>query len=461
MSVVAAFAVPHPPIILPEIGRGEEEKISKTLSAYREAMRRAAELKPDTIVLTSPHSIMYADYFHISPGAGAKGDFGEFRAPEVEISAAYDEAFAEALSALCEEKGPAAGTLGERNPKLDHGTMIPLYFLNSFTKDYKLVRIGLSGLSAREHYSLGMRIAQTAEALDRRVVVIASGDLSHKLLSEGPYGFAAQGPEFDKQVTLALREGDFLSLLTLPPEFCESAAECGLRSLQIMAGALDKKSVKPELLSYEGPFGVGYAVAAFEVTGEDEDRSFGEQFDLVTTRRLIALREHEDEYVRLARLSVETYVRTGTRAKLPEDISPELRSRRAGAFVSLKKGGALRGCIGTIGPAMPCLAEEIMHNGVAACSQDPRFPKVEPAELASLEYSVDVLTEPERISSAAELDVRRFGVIVEDGDKRGLLLPDLDGIDDVAQQIAIAKRKAGIAENVSPVLYRFEVVRHR
>ncbi|MGI5979690.1 MAG: AMMECR1 domain-containing protein, partial [Oscillospiraceae bacterium] len=111
--------------------------------------------------------------------------------------------------------------------------------------------------------------------------------------------------------------------------------------------------------------------------------------------------------------------------------------------------------------AMPCLAEEIMHNGVAACSQDPRFPKVEPAELASLEYSVDVLTEPERISSAAELDVRRFGVIVEDGDKRGLLLPDLDGIDDVAQQIAIAKRKAGIAENVSPVLYRFEVVRHR
>ena len=101
-----------------------------------------------------------------------------------------------------------------------------------------------------------------------------------------------------------------------------------------------------------------------------------------------------------------------------------------------------------------------MHNGVAACSQDPRFPCVEARELTQLEYSVDVLTEPERIRSSAELDVQRYGVIVEDGDKRGLLLPDLDGVDSVEQQLAIARRKAGISESANPVLYRFEVVRH-
>ena len=460
MSVIAAFAVPHPPIILPEIGRGEEKKISRTTDAYLAVMRRAAALRPDTIVLISPHSIMYADYFHISPGSGAQGDFSEFRAPEVQISAEYDAEFAAALTETCEGCGLPAGTLGERDPKLDHGTMIPLYFLNKFTKDFKLVRIGLSGLSPREHYRLGENVAQTAEKLGRRVVLIASGDLSHKLLSEGPYGFAVQGPEFDRQVTMALGAGDFLSLLTLPPEFCEGAAECGLRSLQIMAGALDRKSVTPELLSYEGPFGVGYGVAAFEVTGEDEKRDFGQQLDLIEARRLIALRENEDACIRLARLSVETFVRTGKRAALPAEMPPELLSRRAGAFVSLKKNGALRGCIGTIAPVTSCLAEEIMHNGVAACSQDPRFPCVEARELTQLEYSVDVLTEPERIRSSAELDVQRYGVIVEDGDKRGLLLPDLDGVDSVEQQLAIARRKAGISESANPVLYRFEVVRH-
>ena len=147
MSVIAAFAVPHPPIILPEIGRDEDKKISRTTDAYLAVMRRAAALRPDTIVLMSPHSIMYADYFHISPGSGAQGDFSEFRAPEVQISAEYDAEFAAALTETCEGCGLPAGTLGERDPKLDHGTMIPLYFLNKFTKDFKLVRIGLSGLS--------------------------------------------------------------------------------------------------------------------------------------------------------------------------------------------------------------------------------------------------------------------------------------------------------------------------
>ena len=460
MSVIAAFAVPHPPIAIPEIGRGEEKKITSTTGAYSDVMARVAALRPDTIVVTSPHTIMYADYFHISPGAGAKGDFGEFRAPEVRLEASYDEDFVAALTKNCGAKGVPAGTLGEREARLDHGTMIPLYYLNRETKDYRLVRIGLSGLSAREHYRLGQCIAKTADDLGRRVVLLASGDLSHKLRPEGPYGYAAQGPEFDRQVTMALDAGDFLSLLTLPPEFCDAAAECGLRSLQIMAGALDRKSVAAKLLSYEGPFGVGYGVASFEVTGDDEKRDFGDQLDMIEVRRLTALREHEDEFVHLARLSVETYVRTEKRAQLPTELPQQLLSTRAGAFVTLKKNGVLRGCIGTIEAMTPCLGEEILQNAVSACSQDPRFPAVDACELPELEYSVDVLTVPEKIASPDELDVRRYGVIVEEGDKRGLLLPDLDGVESVDEQIAIAKRKAGIDASVQPQLYRFEVVRH-
>ena len=176
MAVVAAMAVPHPPIILPEIGRGEEKKIARTTAAYREVMRRAAALEPDTVVITSPHATMYGDYFHIAPGKEAVGDFSAFRCPEVKIEAAYDDVFSKALADACAADDLPAGFLGEREPALDHGTMIPLYFLQpALKKPVKVVRIGLSGLSADVHYRLGRLIQDTAEKLGRRTVFIASG----------------------------------------------------------------------------------------------------------------------------------------------------------------------------------------------------------------------------------------------------------------------------------------------
>ena len=168
-----------------------------------------------------------------------------------------------------------------------------------------------------------------------------------------------------------------------------------------------------------------------------------------------------DPYVELARLSVETYVKTGRPAKLPADVPDELLRHRAGAFVSLHEHGDLRGCIGTIAATKPNVAEEILANGISACSRDPRFDPVRPDELDFLEYSVDVLGDAEPISSPAQLDVKRYGVIVTKGWKRGLLLPNLDGVDTVAYQLEIAKRKAGIHPDDDDVdLERFEVVRH-
>lgn len=461
MAVLGAFLVPHPPIILPEIGRGEEKKIQKTIGAYREAAHRAAELRPETVVLTSPHATAYSDYFHISPGETARGDFARFGAPEVVLSARYDAALAEKISEIAAERGLPAGTQGERDAALDHGTLIPLRFLQEAFSGFRIVRIGLSGLSPVEHYRLGKCIAQAAGALGRRVVFVASGDLSHRLKEDGPYGFAPQGPEFDSRVTKAMAEGDFLELLTFAPALCERAGECGLRSFQIMAGALDGLAVRPELLSYEGPFGVGYGVAAFAVEGADDARRFDLLLEAGERARLEAARAGEDACVRLARLSLETYVKTGRYAKLPPDLPQELLGRRAGAFVSLKKFGRLRGCIGTVDAQTPSLAEEILENAVSAGTRDPRFPRVTREELPELSYSVDVLGEPEKINSAAELDVKRYGVIVRSGSRRGLLLPDLEGVDTPEEQLAIAMRKGRIRQGEPVTLERFEVVRHK
>ena len=460
MSISAAFVVPHPPIILPEIGQGEQEKIQATIDAYREAMCEAAELRPDTVVLTSPHALMYADYFHISPGEKAEGDFGTFGHPEVRVEAEYDTEYVAELGRQISDASLAAGTMGERKPELDHGTMIPLRFLQEYLPDVRLVRIGLSGLPPMDHYRLGQCIARTAEKLGRRVVFIASGDLSHKLLAEGPYGFAPQGPEFDARCTAALAQGDFLSLLQMDANFCEAAAECGLRSFWIMAGALDKKAVEAKLLSYEGPFGVGYGVASLFVQGEDGQRDFGTQFEAEKQCRLAARKAQEDPFVKLARHSLETYVHTGSYALLPANLPAELLSRRAGAFVSLKKDGQLRGCIGTIAATQKNIAEEILYNAVSAGVHDPRFSPVMPEELSELVYSVDILGEPEHIDDERKLDVKRYGVIVEYAGRRGLLLPDLAGVDTPAKQIGIARGKAGIPSDAPVELWRFEVVRH-
>lgn len=460
MSVVGTFIVPHPPIILPEVGRGEEQKIEKTARAYRAVAGRIAQLKPDTIVITSPHSIMYADYFHISPGSEARGDLRAFGVGGVEVKVPYDEVFAKAIGIQAEEDGIPAGLLGEKDPKLDHGTLIPLRFLKPFDLSFEAVRIGLSGLPMIDHYRLGKSIAKAAEKLDRRIVIIASGDLSHKLKEDGPYGFAPEGPEFDADVTDAMNRGDFLRFLTYDPGFCEKAAECGLGSFAIMAGALDGVAVDAELLSYEGPFGVGYAVAAFKPEHEAPERHFDQQYEELEASRLSALKSREDDYVRLARNALETYINTGMPAQLPEGLPEAMTGRQAGVFVSLKKHGKLRGCIGTIAPVTGSVAEEILRNAVSAGMSDPRFPSVKASELKDLVYSVDVLSPPEPIDTPDALDVKRYGVIVTKSSKRGLLLPNLEGVDSVEQQIAIARQKAGIPAGEDCRLERFEVVRH-
>lgn len=463
MSILGAVVVPHPPIILPEVGRGEESKISATTDAYNEISRRIVALNPQTIIITSPHSVMYYDYFHISPGNSASGNMAQFRAPQVAINVNYDPDFTKKLTENANIANIAAGTLGERNPNLDHGTMIPLYFLKNAGIDFdrvKFLRIGLSGISNSIHYKFGQVIAKTADDLGKNVFIIASGDLSHKLKADGPYGFVDEGPQFDSAVMENLGSADFFKLLTMDEKICSRAAECGLRSFWIMAGALDKKAVRAEKLSYEGTFGVGYGVVYFNVGDADLNRNFGEQLANFKHYEAEKRKFLEDDYVKLARYSLETFVKTHKPAEMPKNLPEELLNRRAGAFVSLHKDGNLRGCIGTIMATQNNLAEEILQNAISACSQDPRFNPVEVDELDDIEYSVDVLGEPERIFSIKALDVKKYGVIVENGGRRGLLLPDLEGVDTVKEQIAIAKRKAGIRPEEKVTLWRFEVIRH-
>ena len=453
--------VPNPPLIIPEIGRGEENKISATIAAYRKAAEKAAGMKPETIVISSPHSVMYSDYFHISPGKTAQGSFRRFRAGQIRLSAEYDEEFVSSLSGLCDRMDFPAGTMGEKDAELDHASMIPLYFINQYYSGFRIVRVGLSGLSLADHYRFGMCIKETAEKLGRRTIFIGSGDLSHRLKEDGPYGFAKEGPEYDRKIMSVMSSGDFEGLFDFSDDFCERAGECGHRSFTIMAGALDRTALKTESLSYEGPFGVGYGVCAYEAEGSDPERNYLERYEMRDAEKIRDSSKKEDDYVSLARKAVEAYVKERKKIAVPRQLPEEMRKKRAGTFVSIHEDGRLRGCIGTISAVTGCIAQEIIENAISASSRDPRFSPIRPDELPHLAISVDVLGDTEEISSQDELDVRRYGVIVSRGMRGGLLLPNLSGVDTPEEQIAIAKRKAGIPDDEEQVkLERFEVERH-
>lgn len=168
---------------------------------------------------------------------------------------------------------------------------------------------------------------------------------------------------------------------------------------------------------------------------------------------------NEHPLVQLARRTIESYVRTGKRLAPPPELEAVER-RRAGVFVSLHRHGQLRGCIGTIEPTQPNIVREVIQNAISAATRDPRFPPVRPHELDDLEISVDVLGEPEPVESMADLDPVTYGVIVERGSRRGLLLPNLEGVDTVQDQVDIALRKAGIHPSEPYRLYRFRVDRY-
>ena len=463
MGIIAAYMVPHPPLIIPQVGRGGEKDILETTNAYERVGEHIAKTAPETIVILSPHSVMYADYFHISPGSGSAGDFGRFGAPQVSFDVDYDTEFTDTLEDVLDQAGFPAGTKGQREKELDHGTMVPLYFIRKHYKGGKIIRIGLSGLPLADHYKFGTFIKQVSEQLGRKTVIVASGDLSHKLKDYGPYGFAKEGPFYDEKIMEAASEADFGAMLEFDEEFLDKAAECGHRSFVIMAGTFDGMDIRSEVLSHQDVTGVGYGICIFEPVGENDSRRF---------LKVMADKIKSNEstpYVRLARAVIEKYVRTNKRLKFPndlpegllEDLPEEATKDRAGAFVSVHENGMLRGCIGTIGPVQDSIVEEIISNAISAVSRDPRFERVREDELDLLEINVDILGKPEYIDGPDKLDVKRYGVIVSCGSRKGLLLPDLEGVDTVEDQIDIARRKGGISPTDDYKLQRFEVVRYK
>ncbi len=460
------YVMPHPPIIIPEVGRGEERKAEATVMACMKVAGEIRVLAPEVIILITPHGPLFRDAIAITDSESIEGDMGRFNASNVRYNLKIDKDLNKNIMEAAKKAGIMTVPITERSIgeynitcELDHGAMVPLYFINKEYENYKLLHITYGMLPKIDLYRFGEIIKREVEKSSKNAVIIASGDLSHKLSSDGHYEYNPMGSVFDSEVMRLLEKGDVEGVFKMDKELIDSAGECGMRSFYIMLGAMEGLKIKGRRLSYEGPFGVGYGIMGFDFN-EDEERNFIDRLLQQREGERNDRRQREDILVRLARESLEHYVKEGKYLKVPTYVTEDILAEKRGAFVSLKIDGELRGCIGTIFPATENLAREIIRNAVEAGEKDPRFYPVEEEELDDIEYSVDVLMPPVK-ASREELDPKKYGVIVRRGTRAGLLLPDLEGVDSIDKQLKIALSKAGIDENEDYSIEKFEVVRHR
>lgn len=459
------YVMPHPPIIIPEIGKGEESAIKNTTEACDKIGREIKDLKPDTIIIVTPHGPLFRDAIAVSSVKSLSGSFREFNAPSVHFKLDLNVELTKSILGLSKENSIQTVEINDQSSRMynipleiDHGSMVPLYFVTKHYTNFKLVHITYGLLSKLELYKFGMLIKKAVCSSNSNAALIASGDLSHRLKNDGPYKYNPAGKIFDDNITSLLNKQDVEGIFSLDENLIKNAGECGLRSFYIMLGAKDGIRTSSELLSYEGPFGVGYGVLKFK-TEDGNGNSYYKSLESIEKNRMIKIRKDEDEYVKLARKSLEHYIKYGEYLTFPKNLPSEMINTKRGVFVSLHENGELRGCIGTIHPSYENCGMEIIKNAVEAGENDSRFSPVKEDEFSSIEYSVDVLSEPEK-ASVKNLDPKTYGVIVRNGSRCGLLLPNLDGVDSVEEQIKIALKKANIETFEDYSIERFTVTRH-
>lgn len=464
-NIVLAVVTPHPPIIIPAVGGREVEKVQNTIEALQKMAQEVKKCSPETVVIITPHGPVFRDAIAITGEDELKGSMEQFGAPQISIQVPNDRELVQTIIQEASREEILGVELDQEQAEiydislvLDHGAMVPMYFIKEAQVKASYVHITIGFLSYPELYSFGKAIQRAAQQVGRKVAVLASGDLSHCLIPGAPAKYHPAGREFDDKIKTLLEEYQVEKIMSLDEKLVSNAAECGLRPIIMALGSLDGYRVEPEVLSYEGPFGVGYLVALFRPVQFNAKYETGERYRREEQEKIRAKQDQESIYVKLARETLEKAVRGGEKPELPSPLPGEL-AEKAGVFVSIKSKGQLRGCIGTIEPTRENIAEEICQNALSAGLSDPRFFPISPEELPHLNYSVDLLMPPEPVGGLQDLDPQKYGVIVKSGSKSGLLLPQLEGVDTVEEQLNIAREKAGISPGEKAELYRFEVKR--
>ncbi|MFS8084779.1 MAG: AmmeMemoRadiSam system protein B, partial [Acidobacteriota bacterium] len=355
-SVVFAGIAPHPPIMVPEVGREAIAEVRSSIDAMLVLTERVIQSGAETVILISPHAPLESQAFVAYDGPQLYGDFANFRAPGTAVQAELDDELLHEITRAAAAENLLTLKIGGR--ELDHGTAVPLYFLQRNGWSGHVVALGYSFLSNEDHVRFGKCIRAAIDKLGRPVAFIASGDLSHRLKPEAPAGFNPEAHRFDEEVVDAIKSRATSRIVEIDPELRRMAGECGYRSMLVAIGLADGFDQSCEVISYEAPFGVGYLVAQLFVAGSaagSADILSAQRAERAQTSKTVIPTSGTEpiavaigsetqleinhssgaDLPALARQVVETFVTTGGVIDAPTHLS-ELLSQRAGCFVSIK-----------------------------------------------------------------------------------------------------------------------------
>jgi AmmeMemoRadiSam system protein B len=263
MPIVFGAITPHPPVLIPEIGKDNLPKLAKTEAAMKKLEQDLYAAKPESLVIISPHGQILDSAFNINLSADYTASFKEFGDFSLELKFKSDYMSIQQIRASDEAQKSVPIVLTSNN-EIDHGFGVPLYYLTPHLKDIQIIPIVYSALDINQHFAFGQYLHQQLSKINKRFAIIASGDLSHRLTKDAPGGYSKQGAVFDKKLAALIKKKDISGILGLDQKLVEEAGECALRSIAIMLGIIETMNFSTEVLSYEGPFGVGYLVSSFK-----------------------------------------------------------------------------------------------------------------------------------------------------------------------------------------------------
>jgi MEMO1 family protein len=440
--VCIAVLMPHAPVLVPAVGGRHGNQAAASVEAMAEAARRVVKAGTEAVVVISPHAPRRCGAFGILAGCRVSGSLAQFGAQGVTVDLPSDE---ELAGMIVEEAGSRGLKIWRlRDEELDHGAVVPLWHLAEAGWRGPAVVMGLNYPGEGGLAEMGAAIAAAGRRAGRLLAVLASGDMSHRLQAGAPGGFHPRAKEFDCAFIECLRSGDYRKLTHFDLELQELAAEDAVDSTVVAVAAVDWDASGHEVLSYEGPFGVGYGVAVLH-EAPPEMATAGDKEESRHGLAWVAWR------------SIETALRGGEGR--PDVAAKGMLGERHGVFVTLcGPDRELRGCVGTLQPKFGNLVEETWQVARDAAFRDGRFAPLGMEELAELRCEVSVILGLEEVASPAELDAARYGVVVAaDDGRRGVLLPGIPGIETVEEQLAIARRKGGIGGFETVRVQRFAV----
>ena len=441
--IVFAGLMPHAPILVPGVGGTRLAEAQATADAMSMVADHAASSHPGTIVLISPHSPRQHGTFGIWRTSRLRGSLESFGSPEDRVDLPMDQAFADRLEQEAERRALRTWRIS-REP-LDHGALVPLCYLAKAGWGGPTVILSLNFPGEGGLDELGHAIVAAAQGLRRRTAVIASGDMSHRLTPSAPGGFYPEAYRFDEAFIEILRRGAAGELQRIDPALQEEAGEDVVDSTVVALAASGYRTDGHRVLSYEGPFGVGYGVAILYEPGDQ--MAAREAGPVVLTKY--------EELPAVARRAVAAEL--AGRAEAPPVRAGGILAERRAVFVTLRTSrGGLRGCRGRLAPKENDLVRETWQCAVEAALHDYRFPPLTAPELPEVSFSVTILGEMEPVVSHEMLAPAIYGVVVTAVDgRKGVLLPAIAGIATVKQQLAIARQKADIGPEEWIKIQRF------